>query len=765
MKLFRLFLFPALLSLLFIACSDNDDNLPDVPGETTQIKTVVDKLEKMGGVSNFTATLKANMSALNVPNEKLTVLAISDASVKASGEEYTQKILKRHIVKGAHDLRSFSSDTLFLNSIANDVLQVTKKDGKTYVNSILLNSSSPTEAGDNYIYVVSDTIPEVEDLRPKPVPNNLRDGITAISQDSLAFVLFAPGKETVHLIGDFNNWTVSDDYKMTRSGDRFWIKIGKLEKGKEYICQYLIDNKIKVADPYASKVSDPWNDKNISSDIYPNLISYPSGKTQEIAMVVNTVPEKYSWSVSNFKLSNQDNMVIYEILIRDFTEKRSIKGVHEKLDYLKSLGVNAIELMPFNEFEGNDSWGYNPSFYFATDKAYGQDNDYKAFIDACHSKGIAVIMDMVLNHSYGQSPMVRMYQDAGGSPSANNPWYNQKSNFANPDAQWGYDFNHDSEYTRAFVDSVCSYWMKEFKVDGFRFDFTKGFSNTPYPATGNDSWGNPYDAARISNLKRMYNEIKKRNSDAIVIFEHLSDNKEEKELADYGINLWGNLNENFNEATMGWGAEAGGYGPKGDVSWGSYKQRGWTKPTLVTYMESHDEERIMFKNKTWGKTEGSYDVKSLSTGLERTEAAAVILMSIPGPKMIWQFGELGYDYELNDDRLGKKPIRWDYYDVPERKALYDVYAAMNKLRNENPTFSTNDYITDVVGQYKQVLLKSNSGYVCAIANFDVKPVAATVKFGKSGKWQEYFSKSEINLSADSQAIELQPGEYRLYISK
>lgn len=765
MKSFRLFLFPVLLSFFFIACSDNDDNLPNGPEETTQIKTVVDKLERMGGVSNFTAALKANMTALNVPNEKLTILAISDASQKASGGEYTQKILKRHIVKGTYDLRSFSSDTLFLNSIANDVLQVTKKDGKTYVNSILLNSASPTEAGDNYIYVVSDTVPEVEDLRPEPVPGNLRDGITAISQDSLAFVLFAPGKESVHLIGDFNNWTVSDDYKLTKSGDRFWIKIGNLEKGKEYICQYLIDNKIRVADPYANKVSDPWNDKDIPSDVYPNLISYPSGKTQEIAMVVNTAPEKYSWSISNFKLSNQDNMVIYEILIRDFTEKRSIKGVHEKLDYLKSLGVNAIELMPFNEFEGNDSWGYNPSFYFAPDKAYGKANDYKAFIDACHSKGIAVVMDMVLNHSYGQSPMVRMYQDASGNPSANNPWYNQKSNFANPDAQWGYDFNHDSEYTRAFVDSVCSYWMKEFKIDGFRFDFTKGFSNTPYPATGNDSWGNPYDAARISNLKRMYNEIKKRNSDAIVIFEHLSDNKEEKELADYGINLWGNLNESFNEATMGWGAEAGGYGPKGDVSWGSYKQRGWTKPTLVTYMESHDEERIMFKNKTWGKTEGSYDVKNLSTGLERTEAAAVILMSIPGPKMIWQFGELGYDYELNDDRLEKKPIRWDYYDVPERKALYDVYAAMNKLRNENITFSTNDYVTDVVGQYKQILLKSNSGYACVIANFDVIPVTATVKFGKSGKWQEYFSKTEINLSTDSQAIELQPGEYRVYISK
>ncbi|MDR0825017.1 MAG: alpha-amylase [Prevotella sp.] len=600
------------------------------------------------------------------------------------------------------------------------------------------------------------------------VPAQLRDGINIISDDSLGFVLFAPKKESVYLIGDFNNWQVSDSYKMKKDGDRFWIKIGNLEKGKEYVCQYLIDNTIRIADPYTNKVSDPSNDNGISSTIYPNLIKYPTGKTTEIAMVVNTAPASYSWKVSNFKVEKPDNMVIYEILIRDFTEQRSIKGVQEKIDYLKDLGINAIELMPFNEFEGNDSWGYNPSFYFAPDKAYGTSNDYKTFVDACHTNGIAVIMDLVLNHSYGQSPMVRMYQGADNNPTADNPWYNQKSNFANPDAQWGYDFNHESKYTKAFVDSVCSYWMKEYKIDGFRFDFTKGFSNTPYPATGADSWGSPYDAARINNLKRIYDEVKKRNANAIFICEHLAVDNEEKELAAYGIKLWGNMNGNFNEATMGWGAEAGGYGPKGDVSWASYKERGWSKPNLVAYMESHDEERIMFKNNSYGKANGSYNVQNLATGLERTEAAAVILMAFPGPKMIWQFGELGYDFPLEGNgagRLDKKPIRWDYYEVPARKALYDVYAKMNKLRYTNAAFSTDNYTADVKNQFKQILLKSTSGYVCAIANFDVVELTQHVDFGKAGKWEDYFSNEKLDLSATTQDIKLKPGEYRLYMSK
>lgn len=592
------------------------------------------------------------------------------------------------------------------------------------------------------------------------IPRGLRDGVTVISDDSLAFVLFAPKKQEVYLIGDFNDWKTSDKYKLNKTGDRFWIKIGGLQTGKEYICQYLIDKTIKIADPYSSKISDPWNDKDIPTTIYPNLISYPAGKTTEIAMVVNTSPTAYSWRITDFKTGNTNNLVIYEMLLRDFTAESSVKAAQTHIPYLKELGVNAIELMPFNEFEGNNSWGYNPSFYFATDKAYGTENDYKAFIDECHANGIAVIMDIVLNHSYGQSPLVRMYQNANGTPSADNPWYNQKSNFANPDAQWGNDFNHESIHTQQLIDSVCSYWMSNYKIDGFRFDFTKGFSNTPYPASGDDSWGSPYDAARIKNLKRIYDAIKKRNPDALMICEHLAVNEEEKELAGYGLLLWGNINRNFNEATMGWTQDN-----NSDLSWTSYKERSWTKPNLVAYMESHDEERLMFKNQKWGKTYGSYNVQDLTTGLARTEAAAVILMSFPGPKMIWQFGELGYDYELNNDRLAPKPVRWDYYTIPARKTLYDVFAQMNKLRSTNPVFSTDNYTINVKGAFKQISLKSSTGNACIIANFDVTPLTVAVNFGSTGNWKEYFTSTTLNVTNANQQVTLQPGEYRIYFSE
>ena len=600
--------------------------------------------------------------------------------------------------------------------------------------------------------------PELNSEEPE---KQYRAGITRISDDSLAFVLYAPGKSQVHLIGDFNDWTSTDEYKMTKDGDYFRTKIGRLDKNREYICQYLIDNRIRIADPYSNKISDPNCDAEIPPEIYPNLIAYPTGKTTEIAMVVSTANDNYQWQVENFKPADIQNLVIYEILIRDFTGKRSIKGVHEKLPYLKALGINAIELMPFNEFEGNDSWGYNPSFYFAADKIYGTSSDYKDFIDACHQHGMAVIMDMVLNHSYGQSPLVRMYQNTNGTPSASNPWYNTTS--PNQTYSWGYDFNHDSRYTQQFVDSICAYWMQEYKIDGFRFDFTKGFTNTP-----GDGWN--YDPARITILKRMADEIWKRKQDALIILEHLTDNREEKELAEYGMLLWGNLNFRMNEATMGWTQQNDDGTWNADISWGSYRERGWTTPHLVAYMESHDEERLMYKNSQWGKEHNGYSVKNLSTGLQRTAGAAVLLFSLPGPKMIWQFGELGYDYFLGssaeEGRLDKKPVRWDYYDDAERKALHDVFEKMITLKKENEAlFNTSNFTCELKEPFKYITLLSANKSAVAMANFDVVEATRNVNFSNTGLWKDYFSGQEITVSSPIASITLAAGEYRLYFNE
>ena len=164
--------------------------------------------------------------------------------------------------------------------------------------------------------------------------------------------------------------------------------------------------------------------------------------------------------------------MVYELHVRDFVADKNYKAVIDTLSYLKNLGVNAIELMPVQEFTGNDSWGYNPTFYFATDKAYGTKNDFKTFVDKCHEMGFAVILDVVFNQADYEFPYVKMYWD-GSQPAANSPFFNQQG--THPFSVF-FDFNHESPATRAYIGNVVQFWLKEYNIDGYRIDLAKGFT-------------------------------------------------------------------------------------------------------------------------------------------------------------------------------------------------------------------------------------------------------------------------------------------------
>ncbi|WP_033032513.1 alpha-amylase family glycosyl hydrolase, partial [Pseudoalteromonas fuliginea] len=106
----------------------------------------------------------------------------------------------------------------------------------------------------------------------------------------------------------------------------------------------------------------------------------------------------YNWQVTNFDRPEKEDLIVYELLIRDFNQEKTWTSLINQIDYFRNLHVNAIELMPVMEFEGNVSWGYNTAYHMALDKAYGTEESMKQFIDLCHENGIAVILDLALNH-------------------------------------------------------------------------------------------------------------------------------------------------------------------------------------------------------------------------------------------------------------------------------------------------------------------------------------------------------------------------------
>lgn len=729
-------------------------------------------------------------------NEKVIELCIvfrsADASVQSDDlfvEVYEQS-LSATIIKPESNILISGESQIEIEAASNlaDMLTLYIDDDKieeTTTNNIT-KTITTASTGKHWIWVEAKNDTESvydsvyyfikEEITIAELPAGAHNGINYVDDKTVTLVLNAPEKEYVYLVGDFNDWDISNvlETKMaqttggqvtattwmmnkTSDGNHFWLTLEDVTPNAEYSYQYLIDGEIKIADPYTEKVLDPWNDKYITDETYPGLISYPEGKTTEPVSVFQTAQENYNWEITDFVMPDVTDMVIYEMHIRDFVATHSYKTVADTLDYLQNLGVNVLELMPINEFEGNSSWGYNPSFYFAPDKYYGPKEELKRLVDECHKRGIAVVIDLVLNHSYGQSPLVRMYFE-NGKPASNNPWYNVNSNFSNPDAQWGYDFNHESLYTQQLVDSVNAFWMSQYKVDGFRFDFTKGFSNTPY---GTSDWGSAYDADRIRLLKRMADEIWARKSNAYISFEHLSDNTEERELANYGINLWGNLNHNYNEGTMGYNENG-----KSDFSWISYIKRGWSDPHVVGYMESHDEERLMFKNLEYGNSNGAYNVTEFYTALNRIELAANFFLTIPGPKMIWQFGELGYEVSIDyNGRVGEKPIRWDYFEKGARKRIYEVMAYLNKLKVEEPAFKTSDFSLNVNGALKSIHLNHTDMNVVILGNFDVVEGSINPEFQNTGTWYEFYTSESVDISDTEAEITLKPGEYRLYTTK
>jgi 1,4-alpha-glucan branching enzyme len=593
-----------------------------------------------------------------------------------------------------------------------------------------------------------------EDILNEALPVGYIKGVNYTSSTSAGFVLWAPDKEFVYLLGDFNDWILQNEYQMKKDGDYFWLDVDGLISGQQYVYQFYIDGELYIADPYTEQVSDPSHDNSISEETYPGLVKYPHGKTDGIASVMIPGQTPFLWEVTDFTPPEKSKMVVYELLIRDFHGNHSYKAVRENLDYLEELGVNVLELMPVNEFEGNESWGYNPSFYFAPDKYYGPKDELKKLIDECHKRGIAVVIDMVLNHSFSQSPFAQMYLE-GGKPAANNPWYNIDA--PHTCYGWGYDFDHESVHTEELVDSVNTFWLTEYKIDGFRFDFTKGFTNN------NVNCGWDKDNDRINILKRMADEIWKINPNAYVIFEHLADNSEETILSDYGIMLWGNMNHNYSENLMGWHENN-----KSDLSWGYYESRGWSEPNLVTYGESHDEERNMFKAVTWGNEEGDYSVKDTITALDRQGANVAFLMAIPGPKMIWQFQELGYDYSIDyNGRVGNKPIRWDYLNDNNRQKLYYRFSEFNMFKTTYPEFYNPDNFDPDIdnGALKSIILSSGDNHAVVLGNFDVIERDMTITFPSTGVYSDYFVQKTYNIENVEQTIKLKPGQFKLYTTR
>ena len=586
----------------------------------------------------------------------------------------------------------------------------------------------------------------------KSRPSGLKQGITyGADGTSVTLCTYAASRtesaKRVFLLGDMTDWKLSKDYQLYKDGNYFWITLTGLTKGKEYRFQYAVERadgvRKQICDLYSEKVlhpDDKWEPKTAD----PTLISYPTkGADGGYVTVIQPGKADYNWSSAtlNFKRPNKNNLIIYETWVLDYTTTRTFKGLMDRLDYIQNLGVNAIELMPITEFEGNQSWGYNPTLYFAMDKSYGKAEDMKAFVDACHQRGIAVILDMVFNHTTGQNPMAKLYPWTSSSPTETelrfNPWFNVSTEVKHDNNDYGEDWNHGFEPAHEMFTRVLQYWLKEFKVDGYRLDLSHGICGR-----------NTYDA--VDQLKDYYDKgVKAVSSDAYMILEHWGSSmgSDRPKLIKYGMQCWANTNNAYCQTAMGW--------LKDGDSFDEANQDGY-----ISYCESHDEERMQYKAKAYGN--GDLQTNEAAR-LGRVAENVAFNVLLNGSHMLWQFEEIGYDISIDQNgRTGTKPNpkTKGYFTQAERIDAFTKSAQVITLRTQlmpsvfegNPTASS-------ISSGKALRTIQWGNNVFAVANFGVEGNQAVSL--PSGTWYDYLNGAT---KATSSTCVLAPGELKVFTS-
>jgi hypothetical protein len=247
--------------------------------------------------------------------------------------------------------------------------------------------------------------------------------------------------------------------------------------------------------------------------------------------------------------------------------------------------------------------------------------------------------------------------------------------------------------------------------------------------------------------------------------------------------MWGNLNNNYNQLSMGYNSNndiSRMYGPN---------HAGFQGNRVMGYAESHDEERLMYKNVLYGNSSGSYNVKTLNTALSRMSAIGAVSLLIPGPKMIWHFGELGWessiftctDGSVNDSsgtngdcKLSTKPQpQWtnNWLGDNSRNKIYYDWARMIDLKTTEAVFSGTATIPVAVTLTPNIkitnpsLTSSDLKDVLIIANFDVTAKNVATGFQYTGSWYNLMDNSPYTVTDVNATISLQPGEFRIYGNK
>lgn len=513
-------------------------------------------------------------------------------------------------------------------------------------------------------------------------------GAVETGNGTVRFTLYAPGKRSVTLVGDWNGWDREAD-PMKHDGEGFWSIKKRFEPGS-YAYQFFVDREILICDPYARLLAE-------------------GAEHDPPRAVVDVGAAPFEWHDDGWSRIPFEDLVIYELHIGTFSPERTFRGVTSRLEYLRSLGVNCIELLPAYEFSGTFAWGYNPSYFFTVEKSYGSPEELKTLVDEAHRAGIAVILDLVLAHTGHECPLLKLYR------YEDSPWYGdglgEKNQFGFP------SLDYTKEATKRFVRDVQHHWLREFHMDGFRYDYLLGVG-----MRGDEG---------VPHLVRTAHELA---GDLYLVGEYSPE--EPDSIARAGLSgAWrvgasydmkallgeGRLRtegwERFEETIRKLDAEANGY---------------VGRTQAVNYIESHDEPRLVLEFVNAGMDR--------RTARKKSALGASLLFSLPGPVMLLQGQEWGEDSVRTQEY---NPLHWEYLETHEGRSLFEHYARMARLRADAAGLRSGNLSFEAVYPDRKTTVirrRTDEGSdAVAVFNFGRDEQTLTVPFPAAGLWKDALS--------------------------
>ena len=560
-----------------------------------------------------------------------------------------------------------------------------------------------------------------------PIPGGIDLGPTWLN-NSMFLAVYAPSQPVMRVVvNSLENASEEPEaltmYKDPNIQDTWWIELDL--PGGEYEYEYLLINGNRIADPFSRRLTN--------------------GKTRiEIGPGGISTADDFIWSSNDYIRPSLDTLIIYELHVDDFSAQGNGQGtfldVIDRLDHLKMAGINAIELLPITEFPGTHSWGYDPQLMSAVEENYGTPEEFMRLVDEAHSRGIAVIIDLVWNHIKSTSPIWEIQPDYDLNP------YIKLHTDLNPneaEGSWGMlDWDHFNTNTIDYINRVNKIWVDEYRVDGFRFDAMY--------MIGWDMQQQEYGIPAWST------ELKNHDPTIYQIAEHLPSNPWLIENTDLSSGWHDSFHDRLlndihgqSLSTMSIMRQIVGLHEYSD--WGDpYNSR----TQAVKYMVSHDEQSILQEMVT-------YNSYSIEEARSRDKFYATILFTSLGIPMLFQgqeFGlQTGWDDDNNngnydDEKLQYRPVDWSLLNTDIGQSHLEHYSKLAKLRKSNPAFYEGTFYDlyrytsqkVIVYGYKDESPNNNDDQVVVVANFSsLERTIENVPFLSSGIWYDALNPTNV----------------------